>query len=259
MGEEDGLLRGALMDYLEKNVLALENELTEIRDFDLGYQMAKMAEGVVGEHPDGEQQSPLSVHAVLQTYTVPLAQVRKELKDWIPSLEYAVNSLERTTKAVRPVSVRDLCHEPGYEEMLVAPSKLVPTVKAPDGKKRSRIVLCGNLVEDTARRAGHSQVVKEDKQVNPSAGRSFELYASGIDGGSLRCALRKAAYEQWSIGITDVSSAFLLAPRKSHRVMVTKPPAILIEAGLLCGHTLGGGSGGLWSGQLTIGLAGIQG
>ena len=237
VGEEDGLLRGALMDYLEKNVLALENELTEIRDFDLGYQMAKMAEGVVGECPDGEQQSPLSVHAVLQTYTVPLAQVKKELKDWIPSLEYEVNSLERTTKAVRPVSVRDLCHEPGYEEMLVVPSKLVPTVKAPDGKKRSRIVLCGNLVEDTARRTGHSQAVKEDKQVNPSAGRSFELYASGIDGGSLRCALRKAAYEQWSIGITDVSSAFLLAPRKSPRLMVTKPPAILIEAGLISADT----------------------
>ena len=117
------------------------------------------------------------------------------------------------------------------------PSKLVPTVKAPDGKKRSRIVLCGNLVEDTARRAGHSQAVKEDKQVNPSAGRSFELYASGIDGGSLRCALRKAAYEQWSIGITDVSSAFLLAPRKSPRLMVTKPPAILIEAGLISADT----------------------
>ena len=38
--------------------------------------------------------------------------------------------------------------------MLVVPSKLVPTVKAPDGKKRPRIVLCGNLIEDTAKRTG---------------------------------------------------------------------------------------------------------
>ena len=130
--------------------------------------------------------------------------MRKDLKEWIPSLEYEVKSLERTTKAVRPVSGR----EPGYEEMLVVPSKLVPTIKAPDGKKRSRIVLCGNLVEDTARRCGPSHTMKEEKQVTTTAGKSFELYASGIDGGSLRCALRKAAYEQWSIGITDVSSAF---------------------------------------------------
>ena len=134
--------------------------------------------------------------------------MRKDLKEWIPSLEYEVKSLERTTRAVQPVSVKDLCHEPGYEEMLVVPSKLVPTIKAPDGKKRSRIVLCGNLVEDTARRCGPSHTMKEEKQVTTTAGKSFELYASGIDGGSLRCALRKAAYEQWSIGITDVSSAF---------------------------------------------------
>ena len=123
------------MDYVEKNVLALEDDLTEIRDFDLSCQMAKVVEGVAEEHPGEEQRPPSNVHAVLQTYTVPLAQVRKDLKEWIPSLEYEVKSLERTTKAVRPVSVKDLCREPGYEEMLVVPSKLVPTIKAPDGRK----------------------------------------------------------------------------------------------------------------------------
>ena len=43
--------------------------------------------------------------------------------------------------------------------------------------------------------------------------------------------------EQWAIGITDVSSAFLLAPRKSSRLMVTKPPSILVEAGLMSKDT----------------------
>ena len=118
-----------------------------------------------------------------------------------------MNSLEKTTRAVRPVQVQ------GYNEMLVVPSKLVPTVKAP---KRSRIVLCGNLVEDTSVKSraqdADPQTEKGDCGSRQS-GRSFEHYASGIDGSSLRCALRKAAQEQWAIGITDVSSAFLLAPR----------------------------------------------
>ena len=64
-------------------------------------------------------------------------------------------------------------------------------------------------------------------------GSCFDLYASGINGMSLRCTLRKAAQEKWAIGVTDVSTAFLLAPRKSSRLMVTKPPSILVEAGLV--------------------------
>ena len=142
----------------------------------------------VNSDPPGQMQS--GVHAVLQTYTVPLAQVRKELKELTPSLEYEVNSLEKTTRAVRPVQVEDLKNEPGYNEMLVVPSKLVPTVKAPDGKKRSRIVLCGNLVEDTSVKSwtqdADPQTEKGDCGSRQS-GRSFEHYASGIDGSSLRC------------------------------------------------------------------------
>ena len=40
-----------------------------------------------------------------------------------------MTSLETSTTAVRPVKVKDLINEPGYEEMLVVPSKVVPTVK----------------------------------------------------------------------------------------------------------------------------------
>ena len=65
--------------------------------------------------------------------------------------------METSTTAVRPVKVKDLINEPGYEEMLVVPSKVVPTVKAPDARKKARIVLCGNLVEDTSKR--HEQTM----------------------------------------------------------------------------------------------------
>ena len=92
-------------------------------------------------------------------------------------------------------------------------------------------------MEDTSQR--HEQPVPiEDRPEDQPAqkkpmGSCFDLYASGIDGMSLRCTLRKAAQEKLAIGVTDVSTAFLLAPRQSSRLMVTKPPSILVEAGLI--------------------------
>ena len=232
VGEGEGTMQGYILDYMEKMVLEMEDKLTEMRSGDEEYQMAAMA---LGTSPPQEQQA---VHSVLQTYTVPLAQVRKDLPLWIPPLKNEVTSLETSTiVAVRPVKVKDLVNEPGYEQMLVVPSKVVPTVKAPDARKKARIVLCGNLVEDTSKRQEQPMALEDRQDDLPpqqkTMGSSFDLYASGIDGMSLRCTLRKAAQEKWSIGVTDVSTAFLLAPRKSSRLMVTKPPSILVEAGLI--------------------------
>ena len=231
VGEDEGTMQGYILDYVEKMVLEMENKLTDMRGDDEKIQIAAMAVEV--------SQSPeqRAVHSVLQTYTVPLAQVRKDLPLWIPPLKNEVTSLETSTTAVRPVKVKDLVNEPGYEEMLVVPSKVVPTVKAPDARKKARIVLCGNLVEDTSKRREQPMALEDRQDDQPpqqkTMGSSFDLYASGIDGMSLRCTLRKAAQEKWSIGVTDVSTAFLLAPRKSSRLMVTKPPSILVEAGLI--------------------------
>ena len=230
-GEEEGRLQGCAMDYLEAVVAAYEEDLLQLHDYEERYQVASMClKSMPGEVSTMTEAAPEGVHAVLQTYTVPLAQVRKDLDAWIPSLKKEMDSLLVTTKAVRSVKVSDLEKEPGYDEMLVVPSKLVPTVKAPDGRKKSRIVLCGNLLEDTSKRTSPDP---QDPQADKSSAKSFELYASGIDGASLRCALRKAAFENWEIGVTDVSTAFLLAPRKSSRLMVTKPPSVLLDAGLV--------------------------
>ena len=231
VGEDEGTMQGYILDYVEKMVLEMEDKLTGMRGDDEKVQIAAMA---VDASQSPEQQS---VHSVLQTYTVPLAQVRKDLPLWIPPLKNEVTSLETSTTAVRPVKVKELVNEPGYEEMLVVPSKVVPTVKAPDARKKARIVLCGNLVEDTSKRREQPMVLEDRQDDLPpqqkTMGSSFDLYASGIDGMSLRRTLRKAAQEKWSIGVTDVSTAFLLAPRKSSRLMVTKPPSILVEAGLI--------------------------
>ena len=71
VGEDEGTMQGYILDYMEKMVLELEDKLTEMRSGDEEYQMAAMA---LGASPPHEQQA---VHSVLQTYTVPLAQVRK--------------------------------------------------------------------------------------------------------------------------------------------------------------------------------------
>ena len=55
--------------------------MTEARDFDTGYQLAVMTAGAMEEGGQEDCLPEPNVHAVLQTYTVPLAQVRKELKD----------------------------------------------------------------------------------------------------------------------------------------------------------------------------------
>ena len=61
------------------------------------------------------------------------------------------------------------------------------------------------------------------------------LYAGGADGTTIRCLLRKAAATSWEIATCDVKTAFLLAPREdsSRRLVVVKPPRILVEAGIV--------------------------
>ena len=84
---------------------------------------------------------------VLQTYTVPLQQVRRELGKWKEPLTDEYLSLTSNTKALRPTTTEALKLHPNYAEMEVAPAMVIPTVKAPFGKHRARMVICGNRVE----------------------------------------------------------------------------------------------------------------
>ena len=70
VGDEEGRLHGSVLDYMEKNVMALEDMLTEIGDENLTYRAAAMmvAKEEVQSDPSGQPHS--SVHAALQTYTV---------------------------------------------------------------------------------------------------------------------------------------------------------------------------------------------
>ena len=109
----------------------------------------------------------------------------------------------------------------GIEEAEFAPSKMVHTVKSPFRKKRSRIVICGNLV--------HPLDESRDKVITPKN----ELYAGGIDGVAIRSVLRKAAASSWDVATIDVKTAFLLAPRSAtQQKLLTRPPKLLVEGGI---------------------------
>ena len=155
---------------------------------------------------------------VLQTTTVPLSEVRRELGEWKEAMEREYNSLVHETKAIEPIDISQL----NQEEIELVPGKLVTVRKAgPNGgKKKCRAVVCGNLLQSDA---------------DPSPGN---LYASGADGVLIRAVLAHSAQKGWGIGTTDIRTAFLLAPRpkvEGTREVIVVPPKVMCEAGV-CGQ-----------------------
>ena len=110
--------------------------------------LSKDVDGVLEEPlcPDPPDQA----RAVLQTYTVSLTEVKKDINLWKEPLQAEMEALV-SSGTIRRVRVDQLVDEPGYDRMEVAPAKIVPTIKSPSGKRKARIVICGNMVHP----AGH--------------------------------------------------------------------------------------------------------
>lgn len=151
----------------------------------------------------------------LQTRTVSLQEVRKTMPLWIPPLRTEIDNFDSDN------AIKRIDEEQTHKIMAEAQAKgeraeLIPgmgvfTRKAGDGRRRARIVCCGNYME-------------------PRAGD--EVYATGADSTQLRATLRVAALHQWECLSLDVKSAFLLAPKAQGETVIVKPPKILEEAGL---------------------------
>ena len=149
---------------------------------------------------------------VLQTTTIPLSEVRKELPEWKEAMMKEYNSLIHETKAIEPIDLSSL--NPELVEFV--PGKLVTVRKAgPNGgKKKCRAVVCGNLLSN---------------ELDPAPGG---LYASGADGVLIRATLADSVQKGWGIGTTDIRTAFLLAPRPrdtSTREVIVVPPRVMVE------------------------------
>ena len=152
----------------------------------------------------------------LQTRTVGLQEVRKNLEDWVPSMKAEVDNFV-SNQAIQRVfkGEAELVMEQARlsgKSVEVIPAMGVFTRKSGSGRHRSRIVCCGNRMNDRA---------------------TEELYASGADATQVRTLLRKAALMNWDVMSLDVKCAFLLAPTSQDELIVVQPPRILEEAGLV--------------------------
>ena len=116
----------------------------------------------------------------------------------------------------------------------MVPGKAVHTVKAPDGRKKCRLVVCGNHLQ-----GGDKKETKEEHA---------NYYAGGADTICLRFALSMAAHYGWDIAGLDVVAAFLNAqlgdvrekpqPREDptrgrSRIVLMQPPRVLERLGLV--------------------------
>ena len=134
---------------------------------------------------------------------------------WIPSLKEEIGNFD-SNQAIQRVSEEEaMClvkeAEDKGQRAEIIPGMGVFTRKAGDGRRRARIVCCGNHMES---RTGE------------------EVYASGADATQLRSTLRVASLRDWQCLSLDVKSAFLLAPKAQGELVIVKPLKILAEAAL---------------------------
>ena len=269
VGAETGFVHGQCLQYLEGQVKSLEEELALVSGSTLKQEAVECRLAALSKDVDGVLEEPLcpdppdQARAVLQTYTVSLTEVKKDINLWKEPLQPEMEALV-SSGTIRRVRVDQLVEEPGYDKMEVAPAKIVPTIKSPSGKRKARLVICGNMVHP----AGHvkpSQLpdggdhgchrprgVASPAVQSPGDGKdpngggvgkpggdgpaaATDLYAGGVDSTALRCVLRKAAGASWSLASTDVRGAFLLAPRSQTRrqLLVVEPPRLLTSTGLI--------------------------
>lgn len=153
----------------------------------------------------------LAAPEVLQTRTVPLEEVKKDLEKWRPAFEKEYRNLTEGPVEVLDRQQVQKIKDSGVEiEML--PMKAV-TVQKPD-KLKARFVVCGNMAEE------------------PGPGEEVDTSVGGACTMAVRCLVHKAALEGWSLGTIDVAAAFLQAPRRGDRVALVEPPSILRLLGI---------------------------
>ncbi|CAE7275094.1 RE1, partial [Symbiodinium natans] len=160
----------------------------------------------------------------LQARTIDPQQAAGELEKWVPPLLDEYTGLRFQYEAIYPIDVNQLCEEDVQSGAIeILPAKVVFTRKPPVGKRRARIVACGNFQQKT----WSDQVAVARR----------EVYASGLDTIALRIQLRQASLCGWTAAILDIRKAFLYAPlheRKGKgKRIILMPPKILVKAKII--------------------------
>ena len=146
---------------------------------------------------------------VLQTRTVPLEEIRRDLQGWAEAFRKEVDMLTAgPVSRITKQEYQQLCSQGIPMETL--PTKMVATVKPP-GRRKGRIVVCGNFANEKA----------------------SDTSIGGVCAVALRGTIHAAALYDWSLGTVDVKGAFLQAPRReTGKISVVQPPALLVQMGL---------------------------
>ena len=229
VGEDEGMKQGRILEELETELLIRETHLEEQHLCLHQHRLASLSlptpptDGLPAELPQ----------PVLQTYVL-LQQVKRDLDAWVPALNAEYSSLTGTA-AIRPTTDAELRKNPLYHTTELAPAMLVPTIKAPNGRKKARVVVCGNRLERVG--SGGEDLTKEGAQSSTSP---YSTHAGGAGGALLRCLIKKAPCENWSVASLDVATASLLAPRweSERQLLVMKPRKVLVDAGICGGYEL---------------------
>ena len=178
---------------------------------------------------------------LLQTQRVSVHEMRQDLGAWKDAIAEELTALITIHQAVRLITKTELQElEASGVRVQVVPGKLVFSIKAPDRRKRARLVACGNYLPDA--QSSHTGLINpaSSSSSGPSstaakAESRREIYASGLEAESLRLQLRWAAGSKWDGVVIDVKTAFLLAParRRDGSKIAVAVPRLIVDAGLL--------------------------
>ena len=161
------------------------------------------------------------VEPIDTVHGVELQEVKRHLAEWQESIQKEIEVLE-TSGTLRRLPLQEAKRLADAGEIVLVPSKTVHTVKPPSGgsgnqlyKRKTRMVICGNRVSN-----------------------EVEVYTAAANAESVRVALSLAARRRWFGAVTDVNSAFTLAPMNEAEVKYgITVPKVVVEAGAVPPNT----------------------
>ena len=132
--EKEGAAQGHVVQHVSTQVKWLESELEhysqieedrakmEALEAEECERHARIAALSTDGQPGKENQGGSRPPTVLQTYTIPLAMVKRDLDSWIEPIKAEYNQLVHESQAVKPVKLSELEAMEGYQDMELAPS-----------------------------------------------------------------------------------------------------------------------------------------
>ncbi|OLP98838.1 Retrovirus-related Pol polyprotein from transposon TNT 1-94 [Symbiodinium microadriaticum] len=177
------------IDYMNE-ILCLSHQAREQATMNM-MKLMQEAEAT----PEIEEMLQALVMPIDTVHGVELQEVKRHLEKWRESIQKEIEVLE-TSGTLRRISLSEAKRLADAGEIVLVPSKTVHTIKPPSGgsgdkmyKRKTRMVICGNYVSN-----------------------EVEVYTAAANAESVRVALSFAAHRRWFGAVTDVNSAFTLAP-----------------------------------------------